>query len=130
MLDLLKKLRILFDNFVKYNISINPTKSFPNYPDVRLLGQQVNFLIFITLDKKLKVIKHLIYPEILDALEYYLGLTGYQRSYIHFYAQLAALLQALKVFFFRDMTVSSQPHRAYASKIRLKPLISQEYMSF
>lgn len=37
--DLLKKLRILFDIFVKYNISIKPSKSFLNYPDVGLLGQ-------------------------------------------------------------------------------------------
>ena len=36
--DLLGKLRILFNIFLKYNISIKPTKSFLNYPDVGLLG--------------------------------------------------------------------------------------------
>lgn len=37
--DLLKKLRILFDIFFKYNIFIKPTKSFFNYPNVRLFSQ-------------------------------------------------------------------------------------------
>ena len=36
--DLLSKLRVLFDIFLRYNISIKPTKSFLNYPDVGLLG--------------------------------------------------------------------------------------------
>lgn len=36
--DLLQKLCILFDIFLEYNISIKPTKSYLNYPDVGLLG--------------------------------------------------------------------------------------------
>lgn len=36
--DLLKKLCILFNIFLKYNISIKPTKSFFNYLDIRLLS--------------------------------------------------------------------------------------------
>ncbi len=36
--DLLFKLRILFEIFVAYKISIKPTKSFLNYPDIGLLG--------------------------------------------------------------------------------------------
>ena len=46
--NLLQKLRILFDIFLEYNISIKLTKSFLNYPDVELLGQQVNPLGLIT----------------------------------------------------------------------------------
>ncbi len=42
--DLLEKLRTLFEIFLKYNISISPTKSYLNYPDVALLGQRVNSL--------------------------------------------------------------------------------------
>lgn len=36
--NILKKLRIFFDTFLKYNISIKSTKSFLNYLDIRLLG--------------------------------------------------------------------------------------------
>lgn len=89
--DLLYKLRILFEIFWRYNISIKPTKSYLNYPDVGLLGQRVNSLGLTTSEEKLKAVRLLQYPETLGALEYYLGLTGYLRSYIHFYAQLALI---------------------------------------
>ena len=41
--NLLFKLRILFEIFVAYKISIKPTKLFLNYPDMGLLGQRINF---------------------------------------------------------------------------------------
>ena len=84
--DLLEKLHILFDIFFKFNISIKLIKYFLNYPDIRLLDQRVNFLGLTALEKKFRAIKYLTYPETLDALKYYLGLTGYLRNYIHFYA--------------------------------------------
>ena len=86
LVDLLAKLRIFFNIFLRYNISIQPTKLYLNYPNVALLGQRVNFLGLTISDKKLKAVWLLKYPETLRALEYYLGLTGYFRSYIHFYA--------------------------------------------
>ena len=106
--DLLEKLRILFDIFFEYNIFIKPTKFFLNYPNVGLLGQQVSFLGLTTLEEKLRAIKHLTYPETLGALKYYLELTGYLRNYIHFYAQLAALLQAFKTSLLRDVSIGGQ----------------------
>lgn len=84
--DLFEKLHILFDIFMKYNISIKPNKSFLNYLNVGLLDQKVHFLDLTTSEKKLKTIKLLNYSETLDALKYYLGLTGYLRNYIHYYA--------------------------------------------
>lgn len=84
--NLFKKLQTLFEIFFHYNISIKPTKFFLNYPDVMLFGQHINSLGLTTLEKKLKVIRLLTYPDMLDALEYYLGLTDYLQGYIHFYA--------------------------------------------
>lgn len=54
--NLLQKLQILFEVFLKYNISIKPIKSYLNYPDVDLLGQQVNFQGLSTSVEKLKAI--------------------------------------------------------------------------
>lgn len=108
LLDLLKKLYILFNIFLEYNISIKPGKSFLNYPNIRLLGQKVNFLGLTTLEEKFKAINLLNYPKILSTLEYYLGLTGYLRNYIYYYAQLAALFQALKTSLLRDALISGQ----------------------
>lgn len=106
--DLLEKLRILFDIFLKYNISIKLTKSFLNYLNVGLLGQQVYFLGLITLEEKLRAIKRLTYPETLVVLKYCLGLIGYLLNHIHFYGQLAASLQALKTSLLYNAPVSSQ----------------------
>ena len=128
--DLLDKLRVLFDIFLYYNICIKPTKSFLNYPDVALLGQRVNSLGLTTSEEKLKAIRLLTYPDTLGALEYYLGLTGYFCNYIHFYAHLAAPLQALKTSLLRDAPVSGQQRRAYASKTKLGVPIPQELASF
>lgn len=83
---LLNKLQILIDIFLQYNIFAKSTKSYLNYPNIGLLGQQVNSLGLTTLDEKLKAIRLLIYPNKLDAFEYYLSLTGNLQSYIHFYA--------------------------------------------
>ncbi len=108
LLDLPDKLRILFEIFLAYNISINPTKSYFNYPDIVLLGHQVDSLGLTPSKQKLKTIKLLTYPDTLGALEYYLGLTGYLRSSIHFYAQLAAAFQALKTTLLRDAPLGGQ----------------------
>ncbi len=104
--DLLHKLRTLFEIFLAYNISISPTKSYLNYPNIVLLGQRVDSLDLTTSEQKLKAIKLLTYPNTLRALEYYLGLTGYLRSYIHFYAQLARPLQAFKTTLLRQAPLS------------------------
>lgn len=105
-LDLLDKLHTLFEIFHTYNISISPIKSYLNYLNVVLLGQQVDSLGFTTLEQKLKAIKLFIYSNTLGALNYYLGLTGYLRSYIHFYAQLAALFQALKTTLLQEIPLA------------------------
>lgn len=38
LLDLFYKLHILFEIFLHYNISIKPTKSYLNYPNIGFLG--------------------------------------------------------------------------------------------
>ncbi len=128
--DLLEKLRALFEIFLKFNISISPTKSYLNYSNVALLGQRVNPPSLITSEQKLKAIQLLTYPSTLGALEYYLGLTGYLRSYIHFYAQLAAPFQSLKTALLREVPPGGQQRRAYASKTKLGPPTPPELVSF
>lgn len=105
-------------------------KSFFNYPNVGFLEQRVNSLGLTTSDKKLKTIRLLAYPDTLGALEYYLGLTGYLQSYIHFYAQFAAPLQELKTSLLRHALVTGQQRRIYASKTKLGPPTPQKLASF
>ena len=55
--NLLSKLGILFEIFVAYNISIKPTMTFLNYPNVMLPGQEVNIPGLTIAKKKLNAIK-------------------------------------------------------------------------
>lgn len=126
----LRKLCILFEIFLRYNISIKPTKSYLNYSDIGLFGQRVNSLGLTTSDKNLKGIRLLRYPETLGALEYYPGLMGYLRSDIHFYAQLASSLQALKTRLLKNVPETSQQRKTYALKTKLRPTSDSELASF
>lgn len=52
LLNLFQKLQILFEIFLKYNISIKITKFYLKYPNDGLLGQQVNCLgLTISIEK-------------------------------------------------------------------------------
>lgn len=128
--DLLVKLRTLFKIFFAYNISIQSTNLFLNYPDIGFLGQKVNSLGLTTAKDKLQAIKLLSYPDMLGTLEYYLGLTRYLCSYIYFYAQLAEPLQALKTSFLKGAPVAGQQRRAYASKTKLGTPTPRELATF
>lgn len=128
--DLLIKLYVFFDIFLRYNISIQPMKSYLNYPNVALLRQHVNSLRLSKSEKMLKAVCLLKYPETLEALEYYFDITGYLRSHINYYAQLAAPLEALKTSFLKRVLKSGQQCRTYTSKIRLEPLIKKELATF
>lgn len=83
-----------------------------------------------TSEQKLKALKLFTYSNTLGVLEYYLGLTGYLKNYIHFYAQLVAPLQALKTTLPQKTLLSGQQHRACASKTKLGPPIPQELAFF
>lgn len=73
----------------------------------------------IIVKDKLKAIYFLYYPKILEVLEYYLGLTGYLKGYIYFYAQLAEPLQALKTIFLKRGLISKASRQAFTSKTKL-----------
>lgn len=130
MADLLTKLRVFFEIFLCYNISIQPTKSYLNYPNITLLSQRVNSLGLSTFEEKLKIVHLLKYPKTLAALEYYLGLTGYLRSSIHYYAQLASLLQALKTSLLKKAPESGQQRRTYGSKAKVEIPTEKELATF
>ena len=75
------------------NILIKPTKVLLVYPTIQLLGQKVASLGLSTLEEKLRAIAKLKFPSNLRQLETYLGLTGWLRNYISYYARIAKLLQ-------------------------------------
>lgn len=70
------------------------------------------------------------YPETLGALKYYLDLIKYLRSYIHYYAQLASLLQVLKTSLLKSAPESGQQRQVYISKTTLEPSTKKELAAF
>ena len=123
-------LRRLFQLLVDHNIAIAATKTFLNYPNINLLGRKVDSFGMATATDKLKAISEISYPSTLGDLEHYLGLTGYLRSSVHFYAQLASPLQALKTRLLKDAPSKGNPRRSYSSKLRLPQASKQEAESF
>ena len=115
----LADMRELFATLVKWNVSLAPAKTFLGYPDVQLLGQRVNSLGLTTATEKLAAIAKIQYPLTVGDLEHFLGLTGYLRSYVHYYAQLARPLQDLKTQQLKLAPVKGNPRKAYVSKTKL-----------
>ena len=74
-------------------IKLSGKKTFLGYPSIKLLGQRVDALGLATAEEKIKAITQLEFPRNLKALETYLGMTGYLRQYIPFYAQIVKPLQ-------------------------------------
>ncbi len=84
--DHVKYLRAVLGLFAKFNVSVNLKKAFIGYPSVKLLGQKVNSFGLATDKEKLKAIASLKFLYTLNALEHYLGFTGWLRQFISYYA--------------------------------------------
>ena len=128
--DHIKDLRLLFELYTEFNITVSPSKTFLNYPDVNLLGRKVNSFGLISPEDKLKAISQLQYPSTLGDLEHYLGLTGYLRQYVHFYAQLARELQDLKTLMLKESPSSGRQRKLYSSSKKLPPPTEKQLASY
>ena len=123
-------LRELFTLLELFNVSISPTKTYLGYPSVNLLGQRVNSLGLSTAEDKLAALSKLRYPTTLGDLEHYLGLTGYLRQYVHFYAQIAQELQDLKTLMLRDGPSAGKERKQFSSKKLLPAATPKQAASF
>jgi len=95
--DHLQHLATIFSLFQSKNLSTAPKKSFIGYPGVELLGFRVDGLGLTTTIERVAAFKNLAFPSTLKALEQYIGMTGFIRHLIPYYAQLAEPLQQRKV---------------------------------
>ncbi len=90
----------------------------------------MNSLGLTTAKDKLKAIQLLCYPNTLGALEYYLGLTDYLQSYVHFYAQLAESLQTLKITMLKAALLEEPQRRSFSLTTQLPPSTPRETARF
>ena len=79
-------LRLLFQLFIKYNISISLIKIFFDYSNVNLFKRYVNFIRFFTIEDKFEIFEIIKYLTILKDLKHYLDLINYFRNNVHYYA--------------------------------------------
>ena len=84
--DYLSNLRLLFELFVKYNISIFLIKIFLNYFNINLLNRRVDLFDLVIAKNKLEAIKALKYSITLKDLKHYLDLADYLRDNVYYYA--------------------------------------------
>ncbi|MGI4816790.1 MAG: reverse transcriptase domain-containing protein, partial [Janthinobacterium lividum] len=126
----LHHLEEVFKVFRRYNISINPKKAFLAFPSVKLLGQHIDSFGLATAEDKLKAISQLHYPETLSQLEGYLGLTGWLRQYVPFYAAIAEPLQRLKTLLLKDGPDKGAARKNYSLKTPVPAPSPSEQVSF
>ena len=126
----LEHLDKVFSTFNTLGISIKPSKAFLGFPDIKLLGQLVNSLGLSTSEEKLKAISELVFPQTLQALETYLGMTGYLRQYVSHYAALSEPLQQLKTLLLKEAPKKGSARRSYASKSKVLDPTKLEEASF
>ena len=91
------------EKLASYNICLSPNKSYLGYPSVALLGQRVDALGLSTAAEKLAAISKLAFPRNLRQLETYLGMTGFLRQCIPYYAAIIKPLQLRKTALNRSL---------------------------
>lgn len=106
--DHLEHLRTIFQVCVKKRICINPKKCFLGYPSVNLLGQKVDALGMTTAEDKIKAISSLEFPKTLQALETYIGMINWLRTYVRWFAQMVEPLQKRKTQLAKGLTNNAQ----------------------
>ena len=125
----LQHLQSVMDVLDKARVHISAPKSFAAYPAVRLLGYVVDSEGVAKTDDRIAAFKKIKFPETLDDLEHYLGMAGWLRKGIAWYAIKSAPLQERKNKMLaagrEDGTLpqgkAKSARKAYTSKARFEP---------
>jgi hypothetical protein len=92
----LTHLRQILTLFKQIGLSLSPKKSFMAYPSVQLLGHMVDGLGMSTTKERVAAMANLQFPSTLRDLETYLGMTGFLRQFVPYYAKVVEPLQNRK----------------------------------
>lgn len=88
--------RIIFNFFVKLNISIKFIKILIVYLNLILFNQKINALSFSTTEKNFKTIFAIRFLETIIDLKHCLKFTKYIKNHIYFYSIIVDFLQKAK----------------------------------
>lgn len=126
----LQQLHTIFALLQRLRIHLNPSKTYLGYPNIQLLGQHVDALGLTTAQDKIEAIIKLKFPQTLQELETYLGLTGWLRNYIEKYAQKAAPLQLRKTKLLRGAPNKGRARRVYSTATIIEEPTEEELIAF
>ena len=129
----IEHLNLVFQCLENFNICLSPAKSYVGYPSVALLGQRVDALGLATAEDKLAAITRLAFPRTLRSLERYLGLTGYLRQYIPYYAAIVRPLHQRKTELnrrLRSECIVGNARKKAAGRVSLSTPTPKEFAAF
>jgi len=97
-------------------ITLKAKKCFLGFHSLEILGYLVNRLGLTTAEAKADVVQNITYPATLSQLEYFIGLTNWNRHLILYYAQRIAPLQACKTYLLRGAPPTAHGRKDYAAR--------------
>lgn len=118
--DHLSHLSTVFSRLNAINITLSPSKTYIGFTNVKLLGQKVSSLGMTTTADRAKALVQLSFPKTLKELEHYIGLTGWLRNFIPYYAAKIQPLQDLKTALLaRSPSDKGEKRRAYTKRTEI-----------
>jgi hypothetical protein len=97
-------------------ITLKARKCYLGFHSVELLGYLVDRLGLTTTESKSDPIAGIPFPATLSQLEYFIGLTNWNRHLVPYYAQRVAPLQACKTALLKDAPQTKRVRKVFASK--------------
>jgi len=97
-------------------ITLKAKKCFLGFHSLEILGYLVDRLGLTTAEAKADVVQNIPYPATLSQLEYFIGLTNWNRHLIPYYAQRIAPLQACKTLLLKGAPPTSRGRKDYAAR--------------
>jgi hypothetical protein len=97
-------------------ITLKARKYYLGFHSVELLGYLVDRLGLTTTEAKSEAIARIPFPATLSQLEYFIGLTNWNRHLVPYYAQRVAPLQACKTELLKHAPQTKSARKMYAAK--------------
>jgi len=117
----MEHLRTIFKLLSEAGMTLSPDKCHVGYHSVQLLGHRVDRYGLSTLSEKVSAIASMQFPEHLNDLELFIGLSGYYRHFIARYAALIDPLQKRKTAMLKGIARRGKQKSIGRSRIVEKP---------
>jgi hypothetical protein len=128
--DHLSQLEALFTKMENANLALNPRKCSIGFKKIQLLGHIVDQFGIYTVEAKTVAIRNMAFPATLAQLEYFLGLTGYYRQFVPFYALRAAPLRKLATDLTKGIKKENQKRTVKAESVKVPAPTDKQLEAF